>query len=439
MSPARVHSAPPPIDNSSLAANLRQLTRLRWLLIAGCAALLLTAVAGAGLVVDSLAAWLVLTVYGLMNLLLQSRLKTECRVSEWRFAGQLTLDLVLIGAFLALTGGAANPFTLLFLVPVVISTATLTSGPVWFITLLATTAYTLLLLGFPLTEGSHASRHTGFEGHVLGMWLGLVFVAALVAYFAAWMGRSLRTTERELAAARERQLRDERVLALGSLAATAAHELGSPLSTIAILAGELADDATPDQHARIQLLRAQIDHCKTLLATLGKHDGMARAEGGHMIELTELPRRVTGQVRRARPDADLQLIWMDAPPATRIVVDQSLLNALSGLVMNAVEAAPVGVTLHCECNTEGLLLKIEDRGPGMNQDLIDQIGREPILRNGREGGLGIGSLLARSVIERLGGQVDWLLPAGGGTVVRVQLPLLPLAVTDFAQPAVAPS
>jgi len=425
-------------SDAILAGNLRQLVRLRWLVVVGCMLLLLTAARGFGLVASATTGWVILFGYALANLATMLWLRTHRAVGEWFFAGNLAIDLVLIGAFLAATGGAANPFTLLFLLPVVVAAATLTSGPIWTVTLLAGAAYTLLLVKFPATAGMHQAPEGEFDRHVVGMWLGLIFVAALVAYFAAWMGQALRQRERDLAAARERQLRDERVLALGSLAASAAHELGTPLSTMAVLSGELARDAPLGQRQNIELLRAQIERCKAALSGLSRHGDEMRAEGGCCMSPSGLFRLLAEQSRQLRPQTPVQWSWQGPEPEQRILVDQSLVHALTTFINNAAEASPEIVSLNGWCAGDSVSIRIEDRGPGLQRDLAERLGREPVTTKGARGGMGIGAMLAHAVIERIGGQIRISNREGehdrGGARVEIRLPLDRLGV-DRGDPA----
>jgi len=411
-------------NDAILADNLRQLVRLRWFVVGGCVLLLLTAARGFGLVTHAGPGWAALAVYALVNLAALWWLRAGRDVSEWFFAANLALDVVLIGAFLAATGGAANPFTLLFLLPVVVAAATLTSGPIWTVTLLAGVAYTLLLIRFPGTTEMHHAPEGEFDLHVLGMWLGLIFVAGLVAYFAAWMGQALRRRERDLAEARERQLRDERVLALGSLAAGAAHELGTPLSTMAVLSGELARDADPEQKPRVELLRTQIERCKQVLSGLSRHGDELRAEGGRGMQAAELLRSLVEQAGQLRPQTTVEWNWNGAQPDHPILVDQSLLHALTTFINNAADASPDEVTVHGRCEDPWLTITIQDRGPGVKRELARRLGREPVTTKAARGGMGIGAMLAHAVIERLGGRIHIANRHDGpGTSVEVSVPL----------------
>lgn len=428
-----MHSSEPRIHSRILAGNLRQLGRLRWLVIGGCAALLISAHFGSGLVIARPIGWGALLGYALATLWLMRWHREERGIGEWQFALHLVVDLALIGAFLASTGGSANPFTLLFLLPVVIAAATLTSGPVWLITLLAGICYTLLLVAFPSSPPRHTADANAFDQHIVGMWLGLVFVAALVAYFAAWMGRALRISERNLAAARERQLRDERVLALGSLAASAAHELGTPLSTMAVLTGELAQHAGPGQRCQIETLAAQIQRCREVLQTLNRNGPDGRVEGGRAVPASTLPRLLAAQCTPLEHDSIVDAEWREGSGDRQIVLDQSLLNALSALVANALEAARSRVRIEGAIEGGQLLIRIEDDGPGVDETLKERLGREPV---STKGSLGIGSMLAHAVVERLGGTItlDDLRPTGAGIIVRLPLRRLQVARAGATDP-----
>jgi two-component system sensor histidine kinase RegB len=255
------------------------------------------------------------------------------------------------------------------------------------------------------------------------------------------MGQALRRRERELADARERRLRDERVLALGALAASAAHELGTPLSTMAVLSGELAHSVPVGQRAAVDLLRTQIERCKQVLSSLGREGDQLSAESGRAMSPTELFRLLAEQTRQLRPETPVQWSWLGPEPEQMILVDLSLLNALNSFINNAADASPSIVALHGRCDQDQVVIEIEDRGPGVERDLMGRLGRVPVTTKGERGGLGIGALLAHAVIERLGGRI-WIRDrdsgtAGNGTRIEVHLPLQRLGIGHPGDPAIS--
>lgn len=430
----------------TLATNLRYLLALRWFVIAGCLALLAASLAGVELVVATPVAWGSLILYGAANASVSLLLRRRAQIGERFFLANLALDLLLLFVFLHQSGGSANPFTLLFLLPVIVAAATLKPVSIWVVTALSIAAYTLLLWRSPEAHHHH-SVNPEFELHLVGMWLGLMLIAGLVAYFVTWMGRALRDRERALAEARERALRDERVIALGALAAGAAHELGTPLSTMAVLLKEMEqeemalDSSRRSQvlQKRIDLLRAQVDRCKSALSGLSVHGQEIRAEAGRGLTSLVFLQTMVEQLRASRPYLNVQLTWEGPEPDRTILADQTLRQALGNFLNNAADASPETLTVTGWQSETWLTIEIEDRGGGMNERVARDFGQKPVSTKLDDGGMGIGMMLAHSIIERLGGRVEVVSTGVRGTCIRIYIPLAKLLLEPAGDPPQKPS
>ncbi len=424
---------------STLAANLRRLVALRWFVITGCLVLLSVSLAGIELVVATPAAWVSLVLYATANAGVWLLLRQREQIGEGLFLANLALDLVLLFVFLHQTGGSANPFTLLFLLPVIVAAATLKPVSIWFVTVLSIGAYTLLLWRSPIGHHHHGMR-SEFDLHIVGMWLGLVFIAGLVAYFVTWMGRALRDRERALAEARERALRDERVIALGALAAGAAHELGTPLSTMAVLLKEMEHGhelLDPVTRKRMGLLRIQVDRCKTVLSGLSVHGHEIRAEAGRGSTPSMFLEALIEQWRALRPDVKVQVGWQGPEPDQLILADQTLCQALGSFFSNAADASSEVIIVTGWLDGSWLTIEIEDQGTGMSEQVARNLGSRPVSTKPDGGGMGIGMMLAHSVIDRLGGRVEIVSTDNRGTRIRVRLPLEKLLLEAVEPPTPA--
>lgn len=428
---------PETMPRSILRDNLSRLVSLRWFIIGGCGILLALTAAGIYLLQWSVAAAVLLLLYALGNGWVRWYSRRSSEVTEAFFRANLVLDLLVFFVFISLTGGAANPFTLLFLLPVIIAAATLQNRSIWPITLLAVSVYSLLLWRGDTSMHQHAAQESMFDLHLIGMWLGLVGVAGLVAYFAAYMGRALLQRERELALAREKSLRDERVVALGTLAAGTAHQLGTPLGTMAIVLGELRADSSqlPAQlQDSLQLLQQQVQRCKQALATLGVHGEAVTGQGGHAIRFDALPELLQQRFNEQHPLAQLHSRWLGPPEAGRMLADTAILQALENLLANAADAAPEPVLLTACMDGDALLVEIVDQGEGPNDSIRERLGKQPVSsKNGA--GLGIGLMLAHAVIERLGGSIR-MQRSGSGTLVSVRMPAAAVRIDDVTAPRV---
>lgn len=412
------------MPTSILRDNLARLVSLRWFIIGGCSILLALTRVDVYLLQWSIGATSLLLAYALGNVWVSWNSRRRSSVTERFFRTNLVLDLIVFFVFMRLTGGASNPFTLLFLVPVIIAAATLQNRSIWLITLLAVSAYSLLLWRGEPNLHQHDKQESMFDLHIIGMWLGLVWVAGLVAYFAAYMGRALLQRERDLALVREQSLRDERLISLGTLAAGTAHQLGTPLGTMAIVLGELQAESSrlpAELQDSLQLLQDQLQRCKQALAILGVHGDAVAGQGGHAIRCDALPVLLQQRFVEHHPLAQLHSAWDGEDEPTRILADTAILQALENLLTNAVDAAPEPVRLSGSIDGADILLQIHDQGSGPQDSIRDRLGKLPVSsKNGT--GLGIGLMLAHAVIERLGGSIS-MQQSVIGTLVSVRIPL----------------
>jgi two-component system sensor histidine kinase RegB len=262
------------------------------------------------------------------------------------------------------------------------------------------------------------------------MWFGFVFSAGLVAFFVVELARALRRQERKLAEARENALRDERVVALGTLAASAAHDMGTPLGTIAIIAHELACDypphRLPDLHEKLDIMQQQVNRCKEALSLMSASAGEMRAESGKIMLVTDYLDNVINQWRTHKACAKLSLI-IDPLIETeaRIIAERTLTHSLINILNNAAEASPAdkGVEFHATWNMQQAVIKIRDFGQGLPNDVMKHIGKQPVVSK-KQRGLGVGLFLTYSTISRMGGKINFYNHDGGGACVEITLPLL---------------
>ena len=273
---------------------------------------------------------------------------------------------------------------------------------------------------------------SGFTQHVFGMWFGFVFSAGLIATFVTNMASTLRERDRVLAQAREQALRDERLVALGTLAAGAAHELGTPLGTMAIVTDELVQDYPADKdaelHDNLQLIRGQIDRCKDALSVISASAGELRADAGSAQPVDIYLEQVIEQWRSERPGIAFQHHIAGDSPAPQIMADRALTQALTNILNNAADASPQWVELRAQWTPQQLVVEINDQGPGLNESASHTVGKAPY--SSKEHGLGLGLYLAHAVIGRLGGEVtlfnrDANAKQPGGLCTRITLPLSP--------------
>ena len=358
----------------------------------------------------------VLALMTLFSLSTAWRLRLDVPATQMEFLAHLLADLTAFAVLVFFSGGVTNPFASLMLVPVVIAAISLRPRWVWLLAAVAGGLYALLLFYFqPLAV---ADPVAAYGMHLGGMWFNFLISAGLIAFFVTRMHAALRTRDQELSGLREKQLRDERIVALGTQAALAAHELATPLATIQTTAHELAREFAndPDIGADCQLLEKQARACKRILTQLAERalDSSVTAQPldtwlSSMLERWQV----------LRPDATLT---SNLPTDHRDFIppdglEQAILNVLN----NAADVSPDAVEFSATAHSGTLQIDIRDRGPGFSPEQKAQAGR--VVFSSKPGqGWGMGLALTHATLERVGGSLTLTERDGGGTCVRIALP-----------------
>ena len=406
-------------------ATLRWLVRLRALMIAASLLAILIAWQGFGLALPLPPLLGILAGLAALNVVAALRLRRAQPPAAWELPAQLLADLAALTVLLAYTGGWSNPFVFLFLLPLAVGAAAIPGRAALLLLAAAIGCYTALTL-LSLGEPGHHPHPPGFDLHLWGMWACFVVSAVIITAFLGHASRALRERERQLAAARERALRDEQVVALGALAAGAAHELGTPLGTMAVLLGELrrrheADELRDD----VELLQSQVYRCKEILGRLADSAGEPRADGGGAEAVGDYLRALLADWQQRHPGLLLDT-RIDPGAGPAIVVDRTLSQALRNVLDNAAQASPREVSVHAHWDDDCLQVSVLDRGPGIPDSQRALLGRQPVPGGN---GLGVGLYLTAATLSRLGGELRFEpRPDGPGTCVRLTLPLTRLKV-----------
>jgi two-component system sensor histidine kinase RegB len=410
--------------------NLTYLVKLRWVAVAGQ----LLATLGAALVLDlqlpGFEMGVVIGVTTLSNvvlwLLTRPGRSGPSILGEWTVAAVMALDVVLLTALLLAAGRAANPFSSLYFVHVALSAAILRPVWTWSLVALSLGCFGALYL-MPSPPGLEVAAVVGARRE--GNWIAFALAASVTAYFTSRVQSALQARERELHETRDREARSEKLASLATLAAGAAHELSTPLSTIAVVAKELERQIAKGKPAAelvedTQLIREQVARCREILSQMA-------AEAGH--SLGELSERITAQalVERAcqrlpvghgpvafAPSPALGALELELPP-------NAAAQALRGVIKNALDASPPEVPVEITLARVGRLLEIRvrDQGEGMAPEVHGRIG-EPFFTTKEPGkGMGLGVFLARAVTDRNGGALHFTSAPGRGTTATMLLPI----------------
>lgn len=408
-------------DDASGAGSLRRLLLLRWISIAGQLAFAsVSAVVFGG----GPSPWWIGAVCGaeaIFNLLSWRRAAGQPQVGDLELFLQLMFDAGALTLVVWLAGGETNPLITLFLPLIAIGAAILPARLAAVLTCVSIAAYTALSFSHGTADIHDHAR--AFRLHLIGMWLIFVLAAVIIAWFVVRMTAAIRSRDAQLALAREAALRNERIVALGNLAAGAAHELGTPLATLSVLAGELvAHPATPpDIHEDLALMQQQLQECKRIITQLAVRAGSSRAESGQAMSMDRWIEQLTRRWQAQRPIVRPRIDVRGTAPGPRIVPDATLEQALLNLFNNAADASPSEVDIQASWDTDRLQVDVLDRGPGIPVDLVARLGHDAVTT--RDEGHGLGLMLAFSAIERSGGSLDFRPREGGGTQAEVRLPL----------------
>jgi len=403
--------------------DLRRLLLLRLLVLLGPGVISLWLYFGLS-PVHSLVLWSVGLSLGLMTLAfaaLRLRARLMIPVTALELFAYLQLDVGALALLLFFSGGASNPFVSLLLLPLIITAALLPAGCVWAMAVVTIAVYTALMFYHLPLPGTLSGHGPGFQAHLWGMWLVFVISALLIAGFVARLAAALRARDRQVSQLREKALRDEQILALGMFAAGAAHELGTPLSTIAVLAKELerAHGGDAELCTDLRTLREQVEVCKTILGGLLRSADLS-ADRETTQPLDILLEHTRNRWQLIRPRVPLRVSCAGSPPLPAVAAPQTIGQTLINLLNNAADACPKGIDLAGYWDGRRVVIEIRDQGPSMTPEVARRAG-EAFFSTKKEG-LGIGLLLTNTALERLGGQVSLLRDPQGGTCTRIDLP-----------------
>lgn len=413
-----------PDPRHSHSLRLNTLTRLRWLAVIGqCAAVLVVAYwlgfplpVGPCFALIAASAWL--------NLHLAFRYPAAHRLPPFAALAILTFDALQLAGLLFMTGGLTNPFSLLMTVPVVISATSLPLRWTALLGLLVVGMATLLAffhLPLPWYPGTELEMPLIY---IAGMWMAVVSSIAFTGIYAYRVAEEARLLANALSATELVLQREQHISALDGLAAAAAHELGTPLATIALVSREMerALGGDPRFAEDVTLLRTQSERCRDILKQLTSLSSeseahMARLPFTSLIEEMVAPHRDFGISLRLEPG-----VTQGAEPVGRR--SPGVLYGLGNLVENAVDFARKEVIVRWRWDATTVGLTIVDDGPGFPAEIMDRIGEPYMSRRpggSAGGGLGLGLFIAKTLLERSGAAIRFGNAGGEGKGATVDI------------------
>jgi two-component system, sensor histidine kinase RegB len=425
-----LHRHPTPLLNAT-RLNLQRLVMLRGVVMLSLG-LVMSALTMNAIPLPITPLVLSIALLAVLSLLAWWRVKHAALITQQELLLQLLGDIVIFSMIFYYSGGYSNPFIWMYLIPITVAAVALKTVYAWLISGLSIGAYTLLVFYHkPLSHlHMHARSGVTLDIHLVGMWLGFVVSAIIVAIFITRIGQNLRDYDKKMAEVREQALESERMMALGTLAASAAHELGTPLATMAIINKELTQEfaSQPEAIQQLNVMRTQILRCKEILSSITQNAGKQRAESGQGIALSHFLQEAIARWRDTRPATALTVVLGDGETDPMIFNDRTLTQALLNMLDNAADESPEQVILNAHWDTKMLTITIRDFGKGLTEETQQQLGK-PFFSSKQEEGMGLGVYLTQSTLARYGGRLALQNQAEGGVLTTLQLPLAQLSVS----------
>lgn len=414
---------------------LRTFITLRWLAVGGQTIAVLLVYFGLGFQLPLAVCLAIIAASAWLNVFLSFAFPSQRLTRSWEAALQLSFDTVQLAALITVTGGLSNPFLLLLLAPVTVAALSLSFRPASFVAALALTLAALMpVVSLPLPWGEAGGLHLPelFQwGQLAALGVGTVFFTVSAGRVSQDEARLVRALD----AASVVMAREQKLSALGAMSAMTAHELGTPLATIHLVAKELVRDLAPDDpHAEdVRLIAEQADRCRSILSAIREaRDATdivhARMPLDALVEEAAAPMKGLGVSVIVRASAG------EGGAAKAPVIERSpeILHALGAFIENAVSFAASRVEATASWTTDQVIITIMDDGPGFSAEVIPKLG-EPYISDRSEarlggGDMGLGFFIAKTLIERTGGRIASRnrTPPASGAVVQAVWPLAAL-------------
>lgn len=403
---------------------LNWLVRIRWLAVIGQILATAAAVLLLQIQLPLIAIGMVIAATGVTNLILQfSSLRTD--PPNWLLPVTMLVDVLLLSAVLTLTGGPTNPFCTLYVVHIVLAVLLLSQAWSWAVVIVSAVCFGLQFAWHVslVTDG----RPLPVWASNVGAWVSLVLIAFLIAYFVGQLNRALLTQDFQLATMRERNERSARFAAVTALAAGAAHELGSPLGTIAIVSKELelaAEKAgvDPEIVEDSRLIRTEVDRCRGILERMRLEVGDDLRYEARVVTAQEF---IDGAIADLTEDRKPRVLTeVVAGAESFFLASRAILRAVGVLLRNGFEASPPDSTIALRLKRAGdeMLVEVQDQGTGMPPEVLKRAG-EPFFTTKEMGrGMGMGLFLVKLVIENNDGRLELQSDPGKGTLARLYFP-----------------
>jgi two-component system, sensor histidine kinase RegB len=417
-------------DDTTNRKNIFLLIQLRWIAVVGQIVTIAVVQFGLGIALPLRPMSAVLAALMALNLASLAWLRNRADVSNRELMMMLMFDVVALTVQLYLSGGATNPFVSLYLLQVTLGAMLLNAWSTWAIVAVTCLSFGgLTVLYRPLALPPQFAGNL-FNLHIAGMLVCFVLDAALIVVFMTRIARNLRQRDARLAALKQHAVEEDHIVRMGLLASGAAHELGTPLSSLSVILSDwrrmpnLRND--PDRLQEIDEMQTELQRCKSIVTGILLSAGEARGEAPEVTTVNNFLDELVEEWRVAR--SVKTLAYENKFGANLAVVsDSALKHVIFNVLDNAYEASPLWVGLTAERDGDTLVLRVRDMGPGFAPDTMEQLGRPYHSTKGRLG-RGLGLFLVVNAVRKLGGSVSAGNRPQGGAMVILNLPLAALAI-----------
>lgn len=418
------------VQDTTNRNNLLLLIQLRWLAVGGQVLTIVIVQWGLDIALPLHEMALVIALLVLLNLVSLARVHhRDAEASNTELFAALLFDVAALTTQLYLSGGATNPFISLYLLQIGLAAVLLERWSTWVLVGVASLCFIGLMsvhrpLALPVSLDDGVPRL-----HVQGVFICFLIAAGLLVVFIQRITRNLRIRDEHLADLRQRAVEEDHIVRMGLLASGAAHELGTPLSTLSVILNDWRRmpllKREPALIEEIGEMQGQLDRCKTIVSGILMSSGEMRGENPVRTSVRRFVDDLVGQWRSHQPPLRLDYVNAFAPDAT-IVSDPALKQVVFNVFDNALEASPDHVGVLIERREEDLVITVTDDGAGFPGEILETLGKPYRSTKGRPGG-GLGLFLVSNVMRKFGGTLSARNREGGGASVTMTLPLAALS------------
>lgn len=347
------------------------------------------------------------------------------------FLFQLIFDITCFSILMYFSGGAENPFIGLYILYIAISSTVLKSLYVWIVSTYSAIWYTVLLFFYsPLIITGYATI-LGLDPMVFGMWLRFLVTAFFISYFVVQMVKNIHARDAIINKKNQEDLHNQYVVSIGLMAASSAHELSTPLTSINLLVNELEDTISPnsEQQELFDIIKSQIFRCRELLDNMLITSGKSFTKNAQNIKVRTYLNNIIEYLSKTSKNISINLTFPPAFDRIEILNDSLLTQALTEILNNALDASSEDINLIVALSNDTLIFEVQDRGAGM-PDFVQKNINHPGFSS-KPQGHGLGLYLAKSAIQKMNGCIEFGNMQPKGSKVTIKIPINELIINGI--------